>query len=283
MFGLAVIHAMVEAKNNRLQRSLMLLTLFVYGFLLEYMGVMSGNYDYASEPIMLFEVIPLSVTFSWVGIIYSVMLVGDRLEVSPWIRILASTLIALSLDWGMDPIAVELGAWTWNFEGDYFGIPAFNFIGWFFIPIAYLVPYELNWDKESHQVQLLTINQIDSHDSWMRRLYTLFIIVSVAAGILILVGIITRVPFLFYLNLPIMVIWVIVTVIFSTAVVLWKRKNLRRKFWFDMLPPIILVLLVINFTFYGFLIARFDLAVLMLLTSIPLWAILGFTIIKDRA
>ena len=87
MFGLAVIHAMFEAKNNRLQRFLMIITLFVYGFILEYMGVMSGNYDYASEPIMLFEVIPLSVTFSWVGIIYSVMLVGDRLKVSPGILV----------------------------------------------------------------------------------------------------------------------------------------------------------------------------------------------------
>ena len=283
MFGLAVIHALFEAKNNRLQRSLMLLTLFVYGFLLEYMGVMSGNYDYASEPIMLFEVIPLSVTFSWVGIIYSVMLVGDRLEVSPWIRILTSTLIALSLDWGMDPIAVELGAWTWNFEGVYYGVPAFNFIGWFFIPIAYLVPYELNWDKESNQLQLLTINEIDSHDSWIRRLYTLFIIVPIAAGVLTIIGIITRVPFLYYLNLPIIVIWIIATVIFSTTIVLWKRKNLRRKYWYDILPPIILVLLVINFSFFAFLIGRFDLAILTLLTSIPLWSILGFTMVKDRA
>lgn len=283
MFGLAVIHAMCEAKDNRLQRALMLITLFVYGFLLEYMGVMSGNYDYALEPIMLFEVIPLSVTFSWVGIIYSVMLVGDRLEVSPWIRILTSTLVALSLDWGMDPIAVELGAWTWNFEGEYYGVPAFNFIGWFFIPIAYLVPYELNWDKESNQLQLLTIKEVDSHRSWARKLYTLFIVVAVAAGVLTLVGIITRVPFLYYLNLPIIVIWIIVTVIFSTTMVSWKRKNLRRRSWHDILPPIILVLLVINFTFYAFLIGRFDLAILMLLTSIPLWSILGFTVVKDRA
>ena len=61
MFILAILHAYFDAKENRTQRFFMLITLFVYGFLLEYMGVMSGNYHYASEPIMLFGVIPLSV------------------------------------------------------------------------------------------------------------------------------------------------------------------------------------------------------------------------------
>ncbi|MFW9949539.1 MAG: carotenoid biosynthesis protein [Candidatus Thorarchaeota archaeon] len=282
MFVLALIHALFDAKGNPLQRFLMLITLFIYGFILEYMGVISGNYRYASEPIMLFEVIPLSVTFSWVGIIYSVMFVGDLLELSPWLRILTSTLIALSLDWGMDPIATELGAWTWTYEGEYFGVPGFNFIGWFFIPIAYLIPYEMNWDSQSKTLQLLTIKQIDSHQSWARKLYTFFIIVPISAGILILVGIITKIPFLYNLNLLILVIWIILTVLISSVIIFWKRKNLRRKTWYDIIPPIILILLVFNFTFFGFLIGRFDLAILMIIIAFPLWSILAFTLIKAR-
>ena len=170
MCALAVIHAIFDAEENRVQRILMLITLFAFGFILEYMGVIAGNYYYASEAIMLFGIIPLSVTFAWVGIIYSVMIIGDILELPSWLRILTTSLIALSLDWGMDPIAVELGAWTWNFEGEYFGIPGFNFIGWFFIPIAYLVPYGLNWKKETNQLQLLTREQVDLQKSWLRKI-----------------------------------------------------------------------------------------------------------------
>jgi len=107
MCGLAVIHALLDARENRIQRSLMLITLFAFGFMLEYMGVMSGNYVYAEEAVMILGHIPLSVTFAWVGIIYSAMLIGERLKLSLWQRILTTTLIALSLDWGMDPIAVE--------------------------------------------------------------------------------------------------------------------------------------------------------------------------------
>jgi len=280
MFILALIHAFFDAKENRIQRFLMLITLFVYGFLLEYMGVMSGNYHYAPELIMLFKVIPLSVTFSWVGIIYSVMLIGDLLNLPSWLRIITSTLIALSLDWGMDPIAVDLGAWTWDYEGEYFGVPGFNFIGWFFIPIAYLLPYELNWNTKSKKLQLLKIKQIDSNRTWTRKLYTLLIVVPIAAGILILVGIISRIPFLYNLNLIIIIIWIILTVSISTGMIFWKRENLRRKRWYDIIPPIILELLVINFTSFGFLIGRYDLAALMLIISIPLWSILGLTLVK---
>ena len=110
MCGLAIIHALFDARENRVQRFLMLITLFAFGFLLEYNGVVSGNYVYGSEPVMLLGVIPLSVTFAWVGIIYSAMIIGERLKLPLWQRILTTTLITLSLDWGMDPIAVELGA-----------------------------------------------------------------------------------------------------------------------------------------------------------------------------
>jgi uncharacterized membrane protein len=283
MFILALVHALSDAKGNRTQRLLMLLTLFIYGFLLEYLGVSAGNYSYASEAFMLFNTIPFSVTFAWVGIIYSVMLIGDLLELSPLYRIIVTTLIALSIDWGMDPIAVELGAWTWTIEGQYFGIPGFNFIGWFFIPIAYLLPYEIVWNKEVKKVQLLTIKQIDDHQSLIRKLYTLLVIVPIAVGFLILVGIISRIPILYNMNVIALSIWAILTVVISTAMIIWKRKNLNRKKWYELIPPIILLLLAVLYTFYGFFIRRIDLGFLMLLTGIPIWLIFSFTLLKKTS
>ena len=280
MFILAVMHAFFDAKENRVQRFLMLITLFIFGFLLEYMGVSTGNYYYTSEAIMIFGIIPLSVTFAWVGIIYSIMLIGDLLELPSWLRIITTSLIALSLDWGMDPIAVDLGAWTWTFEGEYFTIPGFNFIGWFFIPIAYLIPYGITWDKENKKPQLLTIKQVDMNRTWTRRLFTLLIVVPIASGILIIVGIVSQIPFLYNMHLIALVIWASLSVIFSTGMIIWKRRNLKRKEWYDLFPPIILIVLGINYTFFGFLIGRLDLGFLMLITGLPLWLIFLFTLVK---
>ena len=282
MFALAVVHAFFDAKGNRVQRFLMLITLFIFGFLLEYMGVSAGNYYYATEAIMIFEIIPLSVTFAWVGIIYSIMLIGELLELPSWLRIIFTSLIALSLDWGMDPIAVDLGAWTWTSEGQYFTIPGFNFIGWFFIPIAYLIPYGITWDRENRKPQLLTIKQIDSNRSWIRKIYTLIIVVPIASGILIIVGIVSQVEFLYDMHLIALIIWAIFSVIFSAGMIILKRRNLKRKEWYDLLPPIILLVLGINYTFYGFLTGRLDLGFLMLITGLPIWLIFIFTLVKKK-
>jgi len=283
MCGLAIIHALLDARENRVQRLLMLITLFVFGFLLEYNGVVSGNYIYASEPVMLLGIIPLSVTFAWVGIIYSAILIGERLKLPLWQRILTTTLITLSLDWGMDPIAVELGAWTWSFSGgDYFGIPGFNFIGWFFIPIAYLIPYELSWNKESKKLKLLTINEIDGNKSLGRKLYTCLVVVPIAMGILIIVGLICRIQFIYDLHWIILWNWMFFTVIFAAGTIVWKRFNLKRTKWFDLIPPAILLFISYFYISYSLLLGLFNLSLLMIFTTIPILLAFIFSLLKKR-
>ncbi|MHA1104655.1 MAG: carotenoid biosynthesis protein [Promethearchaeota archaeon] len=283
MCGLAIIHALFDARENRVQRFLMLITLFAFGFLLEYNGVISGNYVYGSEPVMLLGIIPLSVTFAWVGIIYSAMIIGERLKLPLWQRILTTTLITLSLDWGMDPIAVELGAWTWSFlGGDYFGIPGFNFIGWFFIPIAYLIPYGLSWNKESKKFHLLTINEIDENNSLGRKLYTCLVVVPIAMLILIVVGLICKINFIYDLHWIILLIWMLLTVVFAAGTIAWKRVNLKRSKWFDLIPPGILLFIAYFYLTYSLLLGFFNLSLLMIFTTIPLLLAFVFTLLKKR-
>ena len=282
MCGLAIIHALFDARENRVQRFLMIITLFAFGFLLEYMGVISGNYVYASEVVMLLGVIPLSVTFAWVGIIYSAMIIGERLKLSLWQRILTTTLIALSLDWGMDPIAVEFGMWTWSHPGYYFGVPAFNFIGWFFIPIAYLIPYGLSRNKESKKFQLLTISEIDENDSLGRKLYTCLVVVPIGMGVLFVVGTICRIEVIYYLNWIILLIWMLFTVVFAAGMIVWKNENLKRSQWFDLIPPAILFFIAYFYLILSLVVGLFNLSLLMFFTTIPLLLAFVFTLRKKR-
>jgi uncharacterized membrane protein len=271
LFILAFIHAYFDGKNNRVQRILMLITLFFYGILLEYIGIISGHHFYAVEPIMILEVVPLSIPLTWVGIIYSAMIIGERLELSLWNRILTTTLIALSLDWGMDPIAVEVGLWTWVHEGgSFFGVPSFNFIGWFFIPIAYLVAYNLHWNKERNKLELLSINQIDKHVSLKRRLYTLFLVIPIALGFLILIGLITIIPIIYNLPFVIVVIWEVFTIVYASWMVVRNRDKLYRKFWYDLIPSIIILYIGYSYAVLGFSIGQLILGIFMCITPIPL-------------
>ena len=283
MCGLAIIHALFDARENRVQRLLMLITLFAFGFLLEFMGVTFGLYVYTPEAVMILGIIPLSVTFAWVGIIYSAMIIGESLKLSLWQRILTTTLIALSLDWGMDPIAVEFGAWTWSYPGgDYFGIPGFNFIGWFFIPIAYLIPYGLSRNKETKKFQLLTISEIDENNSLGRKLYTCLVVVPIAMGVLFVVGTICRIKVIYYLNWIILLIWMLFTVVFAAGTIVWKRENLKHSKWFDLIPPTILLFIAYFYVIFSLAFGLFHLSLLMLFTTIPLLLAFIFTLRKKR-
>jgi len=283
LFILAFIHAYFDGKNNRVQRILMLITLFFYGILLEYIGIISGHHFYAVEPIMILEVVPLSIPLTWVGIIYSAMIIGERLELSLWNRILTTTLIALSLDWGMDPIAVEVGLWTWVHEGgSFFGVPSFNFIGWFFIPIAYLVAYNLHWNKERNKLELLSINQIDKHVSLKRRLYTLFLVIPIALGFLILIGLITIIPIIYNLPFVIVVIWEVFTIVYASWMVVRNRDKLYRKFWYDLIPSIIILYIGYSYAVLGFSIGQLILGIFMCITPIPLLLVFIFNLLSER-
>jgi uncharacterized membrane protein len=287
LFILAFIHAVFDGKNNRVQRILLLLTLFVYGILLEYIGIISGHYYYAMEPIMILGVIPLSIPLAWVGIIYSVMIIGERLDLSLWNRILMTTLLALSLDWGMDPIAVELGFWTWEpIGGSLFGIPSFNFIGWFFIPVAYLIAYNLNWNKERNRLELLSINQIGIHVSFKRRLYTIILVIPIAIILLILVMTITLIPIVYNLPTFIVEIWEALTIIYASWMVLRNRHKLNRNFWYDLIPPIIILSIGYSYAILGLFISLLVygifLSLFMCVTIIPVLLVFIFMLIKKK-
>ncbi len=279
--GLTIVHAIMDAKKNRIQRILMLATIFMFTAFVELIGVITGIFSYATELIMIFERVPVSITTSWVGIIYSSMIIAERLKLSLWQRIITTTLIALCLDWGMDPIAVESGAWAFG-GGEYFNIPAFNFFGWFFIPLAYLVPYGLSLKKDTKKIRLLSVSEIDAKSTLLRKLYTILLVIPLGLGILILIGMFTRIPFVFNLPLEYLVVWAIFTIAWASGIIVWKKENLKRTQWFDLIPPVSLLIIAYYYAISSFVIGQFILGLLMLITALPYLFAFIFTLRKKR-
>jgi len=279
--GLAIVHALMDAKANRIQRILMLVTIFVFAASLELIGVITGVFSYATELIMILDRVPISITLSWVGIIYSSMIITERLKLSLWQRILTTTLIALSLDWGGDPIAVETGAWAFG-GGEYFNVPVINFIGWFFIPIAYLVPYGLSWEKDSKKLRLLNVAEVDARHSLLRRLYTVLIVIPIGLVILMLVGLFARIPFIYNLPLVFLVVWMIFTIVWASGIIIWKNENLKRIQWFDLIPPSSLLIIAFFYVISSMFLGLIHLGLLMLLSALPFLLAFVFTLRKKR-
>jgi len=60
---------------------------------------------------------------------------------------LVSGLIMASWDLINDPLMVRVGAWSWSYQGLYYGIPLLNFEGWIEIPLVIFIVYSFYLNK----------------------------------------------------------------------------------------------------------------------------------------
>ncbi len=120
---------------------------------LESLGVYSGRYKYIWHNYLINSYF---VATGWIMNIYPMMhislfiLIGKRYfkanDISRGKKLQASILtgiFAVLYDLFLDPVAVSLGIWVWSVEGQWFGVPIRNFVGWFFIASTVTLIYLL--------------------------------------------------------------------------------------------------------------------------------------------
>ncbi len=140
---------------------------FVVGILVEmigiHTGILFGNYEYGEVLGPKINGVPWLIGINWFVIVYCSGVIVTRFH--NWVtgryasygRSLPSGLMLLSFvvdaafltvffDWIMEPVAVELGFWTWA-EGV---IPAYNYLCWFIISGLLQVVFRLlRFDKQN--------------------------------------------------------------------------------------------------------------------------------------
>ncbi len=119
----------------------------LFGFTLEFLSVRAGtDYCYGKFLIMVppwevgakmplaactgGEAVPLWIILGWGITVYVAMATSSLLPIPWWVRPLLDGLLAVNIDWIMDPLAGHLGFWTWFHPGPWFGIPLDNYFGW---------------------------------------------------------------------------------------------------------------------------------------------------------
>jgi hypothetical protein len=110
-------------------------------------GVLFGTYWFSKGGLWFVET-PLVACLGWYAIAYSCVWVAGKVfpTMGLWPRAAVGGLIAMITDLWADPVATspELMNWVWA-KGDFFlffGIPFYNFVGWFLLIFLFAVFWE---------------------------------------------------------------------------------------------------------------------------------------------
>jgi len=151
---IASVHAYRENELNFMG------AVFVYSMIHEaVVANFIGTYSYSMSFQPQIMKIPVMIGLSWATIVYVSKEMGEKMGLRTWRLALFSGVMALSLDMGIDPIATEIGVWSWGWPADFLGVPAGNFFGWFAISFVfvYLSSYLGKFVKENYALSLTII------------------------------------------------------------------------------------------------------------------------------
>ena len=103
---------------------------FIWEFIGVTTGIPFGQYSYTTSLSPALLTVPLFIPLLWCALGYFCMEASDY-------YIVASALM-VSLDLSFDPVfSSSLHLWTWQSQGQYFGVPLSNFFGWFLASLTF--------------------------------------------------------------------------------------------------------------------------------------------------
>ncbi|MHA1449724.1 MAG: hypothetical protein ACTSP4_09930 [Candidatus Hodarchaeales archaeon] len=135
-------------KEKGIIRLFELLGFVIYAGLFENIGVLGNVYDYSLDRLMLIGVVPLSILMLEAVIFYSALRFAETMEFPKIAIPFVVAFLGVLQDLTIDPVAVyDLnlvngvmeGRWNWtlHYNDMLFGIPFFNYTGWFMLMFYY--------------------------------------------------------------------------------------------------------------------------------------------------
>lgn len=118
-----------------------LILVFILGLTAEIVGLKTGwifgHYNYTSILGISVFGTPLAIGSAWVILAGFTRHWLSYYDFSVLNRIILSSLIMVSIDLVLDPVAANtLNFWSWHAPGAYYNIPTQNFLGWFLVSLV---------------------------------------------------------------------------------------------------------------------------------------------------
>ncbi|MEM7548477.1 MAG: carotenoid biosynthesis protein [Bacteroidota bacterium] len=121
------------SKHQQLRAKFLLafvLIAFTIGFISEVLGVnyglIFGSYNYGPVLGPKFLEVPFMIGVNWVIVMYCSLAIAEKISGNRILQIVLAVLLAVLLDFVMEPIAIHFNFWTWS-DHD---IPSSNYLGW---------------------------------------------------------------------------------------------------------------------------------------------------------
>ena len=156
-----------QEEKNKYFYFFVLLT-FAVGFTVEVIGVntgfLFGNYSYRKVLGFHWQKVPLVIGVNWFIVIYCcgismyslltrvIKKVAEKTQAPPQVLkaisvITDGAILAVLFDWIIEPVAIKLGFWQWQGNGD---IPLYNYVCWITISALLLTAFHfLKFNKQN--------------------------------------------------------------------------------------------------------------------------------------
>ncbi len=156
-----------QEEKNKYFYFFVLLT-FAVGFTVEVIGVntgfLFGNYSYGKVLGLQWQKVPLVIGVNWFIVIYCcgismfnllnrvIKKVAEKTQAPPQVLKAISLItdgatLAVLFDWLIEPVAVKLGFWQWQGNGN---IPLYNYVCWIIISALLLIAFHfLKFNKQN--------------------------------------------------------------------------------------------------------------------------------------
>jgi uncharacterized membrane protein len=142
-----LVHA--AKQKNSAHRIMEFLGFIIAAAVFENIGVWGGIYNYDLHRLLMIGKVPLCILIIEAAIVYAGFILVERLTIPKWTMPFAVGLFGAVQDMTIDPSSVfdlhefngkMAGQWNWapHYDGGLFGIPFFNYSGWFTM-IAFFV------------------------------------------------------------------------------------------------------------------------------------------------
>ena len=182
--------------KTRIFRVFELFGFIVYAGIFENIGVLGNTYNYSLDRLVMVGTVPLSLLAIEAVIFYSALRFAEVMKFPKWTIPVVVGFLAVLQDLTIDPVAVfdthlvagvMEGRWNWitHYKSLLFGIPFFNYTGWFFLMFYYTALIQLGrklYERSSHKI---TVGLA-------------YVTLSPIAGVLLIISPITR--FLLFLD-----------------------------------------------------------------------------------
>jgi Carotenoid biosynthesis protein len=163
---IVVLICLISTWKKARHLTVLIIAAFLFGYVLEYSAVKAGNlYEYHHWFIPLPGPVPLGISLSWGVIMFAVWRASDSLGLPFLVRPVFAGLLAVGVDWVMDPAFVYLKFWTWVHPGEWYGIPWRNFPSWFMVVLCFVLWVQIAYHffpPAKHKLWVVTVATVVS-------------------------------------------------------------------------------------------------------------------------